>query len=486
MRSILILMAAIFSVGTGSWAGAEPSYPELDAKQLGNVRHIVASANQLRGDWRYLEPRPDAGFDAYQYQLAFMSYTLALVQTEWTPAYRELYHEAQRKLIEKFLEPEVWGGWWLEVIKYPDFMKYLDPAKEWRDPVREKNIMYSGHLLQMISLYETLYGDERYDRTGAIVFEFPGPDGFRHAYDHHSLARLIHRQFIDSGFVGIECEPNHVFAECNQHPILGLMQYDQPHGTDLSDVRFAFWKKATELGYIVPESRRTMFFYRVAERERIDQPFAMSDGWTGVSLHGWNRELAARLYPVHRDAELAALVDQSPQQWSRRWAHPMVTYDFGFLAAYAAEVGDRHTAQQLVDYADKHFRPVWVDGRYFYPRRDVITGDLDSVFANSDQPALPPNRYGDHEVGTLEGVMLLFARLNPGQGIWRLYNEITPANFARSGEPEAIKVRLPETTISQAYYDRSRRRLAVKAGPGTDYSGETTLATIRCIKLRKV
>ena len=40
-------------------------------------------------------------YDAYQFQLAFISYGLAMVQVNYTPAYRELYENAQLALIEK-------------------------------------------------------------------------------------------------------------------------------------------------------------------------------------------------------------------------------------------------------------------------------------------------------------------------------------------------------------------------------------------------
>ena len=42
-------------------------------------------------------------YDAYQFQLAFISYGLAMVQVNYTPAYRELYENAQLALIEKML-----------------------------------------------------------------------------------------------------------------------------------------------------------------------------------------------------------------------------------------------------------------------------------------------------------------------------------------------------------------------------------------------
>jgi Linalool dehydratase/isomerase len=435
---------------------------------------MVETARQLQDDWTHLQPMAPVSFDAYQFQLAFMSYALATVQVQWTPAYRELFRDTQRRLIEKFLLPASWQQVWLPTLADPHFNRYLDLSRDWRDPVREKNIMYSGHLLQMIGLYETLYADRRFSRPGAMVFEMHGQDGFRHVYDTSMIAELIHRQFVESDFIGIECEPNDIYAECNQHPILGLIHFDRLNGTRFADVRDKFWQRATELGYIVPATQRTMFHYRIKEREVFDRPFAWSDGWNAIFMNGWAPDLVAQLYPVHRDAELADLLDARPEHWLKRWADPFVSFDFGFLAAYAAELGDRQTVQALLDYADEHFHPTWRDGRYYYPRRDVATTDILDYFFLESPPVLPPAQLGHHHVGTLSGnAVLLFARLNRGGGIRQLYSDEFALSFASSADPEIVDVRYPEVLVSSARYDRNARVLTARFVAGTDYRGKS-------------
>src|SRR3546814_6362801 len=103
---------------------------------------------------------------------------------------------------------------------------------------------------------------------------------------------------------------------------------------------------------------------------------AWNDGRTGLTLQAWNRDSVSKLYPVQRDAEFPKLIDQDPAVWSARWSKPSVSTDFGFLTAYAAEVGDDATKVALLDYADTHFNPVRADGRLYYPRHDVDTGTL--------------------------------------------------------------------------------------------------------------
>ena len=470
LNTVLLLALLIGALGSAQAASPLDKYPSLDQKQLGALRHMIELANLPPGSWRFMEPESRLTNDSLQFQLAYMAYALAVVQSQVTPAYREMYHQAFRNLIRKLLQREVWDGW-LTVIEIPIFKQYLDPSKDWRDPVREKNIMYSGHLLQMIGLYETLYDDREFDAPGSIVFELPGDNSFKHTYDHKSLAKLIEEQFVRSDYVGIECEPNRVFMECNEHPILGLIQFDQIHGTDLSEVRHRFWQKATELGYIDPQTYRTMLFYQVKEKQRLTYPLAASDGWNGIMLHGWNREFVERVYPPQRDAELPALVDTNPENWRARWGKSQVSQDFGFLAAYAAEIGDRATTQRLLDYADQHFAPQWAGGGYFYPRHDVVGEEY-----VGPPKLVPTNLLGQHQVGPLAGNALLnFARLNPGHGIWNLYSKISLTSFAHSGDPEVVDVRYPEVQITQAYYDKAARRLAVAIVPGTDYQGPISI-----------
>ena len=79
---------------------------------------------------------------------------------------------------------------------------------------------------------------------------------------------------------------------------------------------------------------------------------------------------------------------------------------------------------------------------------------------------------GQHQLVPLTGnAVLNFARLNPGRGIWSLYNKTTATSFAHSGDPELVDVRYPEVQIIQAYYDKAERRLAIAMVPGTDYQG---------------
>ena len=116
-KTLLLITVTAFAPAT-SFGNSANEAGSLDTRQLGHVRHIIDSARQLPGDWRYMEPRAMLTYDAYQFQLAFMSYALAIVQVNYTPAYKELYREAQLSLIEKMMRPDVWAPTWLEIIEW--------------------------------------------------------------------------------------------------------------------------------------------------------------------------------------------------------------------------------------------------------------------------------------------------------------------------------------------------------------------------------
>jgi hypothetical protein len=43
--------------------------------------------------------------------------------------------------------------------------------KPWSDPVIKENIMYSGHLLLMTSLYAMLFDDNEFEKSGSLTFK---------------------------------------------------------------------------------------------------------------------------------------------------------------------------------------------------------------------------------------------------------------------------------------------------------------------------
>lgn len=455
---------------------ASPGTPELDALQLGHLRHIVRLSRQLPGDWSDMGPfdPTNEGDDAYRYQLAYMTYTLGLVQYHYLPAYRELLADTMSRLIAKMLRHDVWGYWELtsrgSKVMDPDLTRLVDG---WVDPVIRKNVMYSGHLLMMVSLYDMLYRDGRYLAPGSLTFECRppfrglGPEDF--PYDLPSLATVIAEQFALTDGLGCECEPNGVFVYCNQFPLLGLMHYDHAHGTDLSAPLMRSFKKAwgSRSGLFAPDSGQPLpVFFMVRQQLVIDEgtednkEAASAASW-GPMLHVWEKDYVEQLYPavradVRRDTDWGYGVSlerfhrthlEYQARPSTDLVDPMMlgVHTHGMLALLAAELGDDETRDGLLRHADAVMKPTWKQGGLFYPRCD----DLDT----------------EHYVTcTMGNALLAAARITPRDGLHSLYNK--PWDDEDLADPQIVGVDFPHVLVLRAAYDRDTSRLLVRLAAG--------------------
>lgn len=472
-RFIAIWMTAtVLSVPVAGLA-ADPdpaSYPALSTEQMGHVRHMINLANQLDGDFSLMgemDPVYYMSFHAYQFQIAFAAYALASAHYHYTPAHRDLYQKASARLVKRMIYKDVWD-YWAHTSKFDltDRTETEDGGEVmvnyseddwygWIDPNIKKNIMYSGHLLQMVGLHEMLFDDHRYDESGSLTFRFApveyGQGPIEMKYDHDRLTKVIHEQFVEDQFRGIECERNAVYAECNQHPILGLMHYDFKHGTNLSpEVRREFKKTIEKRHYVHPETHTTMYFLKVKQDEVVPATYAWADGWNGHAQHAWDKEYIEGLYPHQQKRYIPSMLEGEPGE-NMGWT---ASFDFGWFALLASEVGDTETVQTMTDYADAHFEPTWRDGGYYYPS----TSDYVYNFARDEKGFI-------HNMGPATGNVLVgFARINPKDGLWQIYND--PWEKAHFAEPFISDVEYLEASVTQAVYDAEKDALIVTLAPG--------------------
>ena len=228
------------------------------------------------------------------------------------------------KLIEKMMRWEVWRYWELASRG----SKVIDPEltelrEGWIDPVMRQNIMYSGHLLMMVSLYEMLYRDGRYDSDGSLTFQFRpvlrglGPEDY--PYDHGKLTTAIFAEFERNQFIGCECEPNGIFVNCNQFPMLGFVHYDHVHGTDFASQSMPKfreqWRQRSTLFGDDPHADLPVF-YRVRQDDFLyEESEANNESISAVSwgsvMHAWAKEYVELVYPSGRDRTLRHMPDGS-------------------------------------------------------------------------------------------------------------------------------------------------------------------------------
>jgi hypothetical protein len=202
------------------------NYPKLTSEQAGHLRHFHNLVSQPDGEWHHfgtVEGQQEWD-DAYRYQLATMTYAAGVTHYRRLPAMRSTFKTLMRRMIHKMLRREVWGYWFTTShggnLLDPDLTELRKP---WADPVIKENIMYSGHLLLMTSLYAMLFDDDEFEKKGSLTFSwsplFWGMGKQDFVYDNRGLQKVIFQQMEDNDWVGVCCEPNAVFVVCNQFPV---------------------------------------------------------------------------------------------------------------------------------------------------------------------------------------------------------------------------------------------------------------------------
>jgi Linalool dehydratase/isomerase len=213
----------------------------LDRLQVGHLRHLATLARQPPNQWELMKGKGygQEDFGGYRFQLAYAAYALALTHRHRLPAAPGLFKPIFERLIEKMLLPEVWM-YWRDVSRGGSIWNaHLSAGyREQWDPVKTDNIMYSAYVQSMALLYHYLFGDDRYARQGALTFRFWsyfwGGEAKHFAYDENALNDHIYWQMVQSGFLGVACEPNCIFQIRNQPAILGFRLHDLVYGGDVA------------------------------------------------------------------------------------------------------------------------------------------------------------------------------------------------------------------------------------------------------------
>ncbi|MFA6035299.1 MAG: hypothetical protein WC889_20550, partial [Myxococcota bacterium] len=233
--AIAATVAAALSCTETKKTPVNPSdYPAIDDIELGQLRWMLKLGAQPVDDFANFDSENQGGLSAYRYAIAFGVYFLAAEQYHKLPAWTDAIRPAMDTLSRKLLEKKVWEYWAQTSRGIPNLEPTMDqPYPESHDPVGEKNIMYSGHVGQVINLFQMLYRDKKWDLPGSITYRWD--DSESHIYDNASLIEVMRAQMQDNTWHGICCEPNAIFPECNQHPVLAFLLYDKTHGTKVYD-----------------------------------------------------------------------------------------------------------------------------------------------------------------------------------------------------------------------------------------------------------
>ncbi|KEF59604.1 uncharacterized protein A1O9_04450 [Exophiala aquamarina CBS 119918] len=452
MASETIAMQQTLATGPASLPFSLSNISKLSREQAGHLRHFHNLASQKDGQWNYMgaEDPGQEDYEAYRYQIANMVYASSITHYHRLPALRGVFKPLIRRLIHKMLRRDVWGYWFNTSLGG----KAIDPSLEklrepWPDPVIRENIMYSGHLLLMTSLYAMLFDDDEFEKPGSIVFDWNplcwglGPEKF--TYSNPELQKIIVAEMEKNGWLGVCCEPNLVFIICNQYPLIAIRYNDIRNKTSELDPilmkYLAAWKKK---GMIGPTGLFSSYWV-VKQDHVVRCDDLLHTAWAGTVLNTWNSDLVkslaekqllgfitkidgkVRLQTANVGNAIRKLGAEKPQEYpvdSARTVLEAVALTknpdsglpdaqdknpvFGHTVEFLSELGREDLLSGLLDYADACLRPIWENGGLFYPRQDTLLSE------NGDWDYMDPYT-GNTSIG--------YARLNVVDGQKKMFEK---------------------------------------------------------------
>ena len=368
--SVLLLPVLLGSLLFGNWGA-----PRLERPQTADVRVCApAEVKPLSADERagllWLEDvtgphdvtrekdlwnigGSQHGIFAKRYNLAFAGYAAVALGMRGDADARARAGRILGNCIQRMIKSDVWG--------YSQSRSYWG-RKPWApDPCYRENVMYTGHLLQLLAYYELVTGDRRYHRDGG-GWDFVWKNGRRVHYDVEKLIGVTVEQMRKGPNGGITCEPGLMFFACNNHPHVALAVFSSLGYGDWSKDA-ARWERWALDHYLSPAlgGGSLNFLYHVRSNAFYPRGQNAFDGWSLLWYAAWASDVRTpeALWRRAREAIAWTALERTedivpggsccdPQPVS-----PAVTAVFQAAAARAC--GDAETAVRLENL---------VDGRY--------------------------------------------------------------------------------------------------------------------------
>ncbi len=272
-NTILAILLCILAVAT-SIGRAENSRWQagLTDRELALQRwfsSLTFQADRTATPWpEWFDDHDQLGVTALRYQIAFAGYGCAAMAGR-TPAYHELIQSQLDDLCRRLIDVRTW----YYVTKY---WKYDEDLP---DPCQYENVMYTGHLTQLMCLYELFSGDRRYSDDG---WDFVWRDGRKIHYTLGKAVAHLHDLSKASPNGGICCEPGLVFAMCNDHSAVSMQMFDMLHGTHYADAN-GRWFEWMSKNFRNGMPNASTFLYAVYSRPAslfLPVSDVGGDGWT--------------------------------------------------------------------------------------------------------------------------------------------------------------------------------------------------------------
>lgn len=305
----------------------QPGERELTADQLAALRYGLDRALQPVGQYGGYNRIDQFQTASLRYQINTLGYTLALIQTHYTPSFHGYLSDAQTNLTETYLDKQVWGYWVYETawghLNLTDF-----------DPAGRDNIMLTGWLGLQLGLSMSATGDFRYAQPGSLPFRLNDRKTFSHSI--HTLAESVVANFERSKFCLYPCEPNWLYPICNHYGMTFLVIYDRLFGTDHSRRLMGPWLANLDAEFT---DRKGSIIGLRSELTGLELPFPSGEIAYAGFENAFAPDRARRMWAIAR-TELSTLL-ATGADGRQRLAMPGRGFDFGnyrpgMLGAYAS------------------------------------------------------------------------------------------------------------------------------------------------------
>ncbi len=254
------------------WKKPQP----LTKKEIGFQRYFSSITWKLkRKDWYPLWDvgGNQNGLQSIRFYAAFLGYA-AIALGMRTPAYPGLTKKIVLSAIEHLLDREAWS-----------YIRVLWKDKPWfPDPAANENIMYTGHLLQLMVSYEVLTNDSTFRKKG---FDFVWDKDRSFHYDIMSLVDVTVKQMRENPSGGVACEPKHVFVSCNTHPHVALRTLEKMGLGDWSKERDKWENWFLKSCYDDLGNGAVRGVYHQDKKKFFPVGFPGGDGWGLMWYHTW-------------------------------------------------------------------------------------------------------------------------------------------------------------------------------------------------------
>ncbi len=429
---------SLAEVNTRAAAEAADVTGELTPDQLLSVRYLLERALQPVGEYAGYTIIDQFQPAALRYQINHLGYALGLVQGHYTPSFRGYLGQAQRNLIETYLNRRVWDYWVLESMwGHFNFSNF--------DPAQKDNIMLTGYFGMQVNQYMLNSGDRRYAEPGSLTFRLNAQTAFPHSA--HTLVDSVRMNHERSDFCLFPCEPNWIYPVCNMYGMGALASHDRLFGTAYVNAVLPRWMRMLETEFT---DRKGSLIGLRSYWTGIEIPFYAGEAGFAFFANVFSPPLARRLWAIGRK-ELSFCLAPGPDGATRLTIPPEALsfletidpghYRPGALFGYAAvaicarEFGDDELADAALRSMDQDCGRVIENGVARYTEasglanlwaiegRLLRTGDFRNSFVKGPAPevftgpVLDDARYPDvlvaHAVSDGRDLRLV---LYPGQG----------------------------------------------------------------------